>query len=100
MAGQRVSAQDRLYLLAALPTLIVWGESDRTIPLEHGRGAHAAAPGTRFETLPGSGHFPNLERPTELAAVLRDFLQSTVPARLTASGWRDLLGARPGTKLR
>ena len=31
--GQRVSATDRLYLLEGMPTLIVWGERDRTIPL-------------------------------------------------------------------
>ena len=37
--GQRVSATDRLYLLGDMPTLIVWGERDRTIPIEHGRAA-------------------------------------------------------------
>jgi pimeloyl-ACP methyl ester carboxylesterase len=34
--GQRVSARDRLYLLGDMQTLIVWGERDRTIPIEHG----------------------------------------------------------------
>ena len=42
--GQRVSATDRLYLLEALPTMIVWGERDNTIPLAHGRAAHEAIP--------------------------------------------------------
>ncbi|MDQ3320147.1 MAG: alpha/beta hydrolase, partial [Actinomycetota bacterium] len=96
MGGQRVSARDRLYLLAALPTLIVWGERDRTIPLEHGLRAHGEVPASRFATIPGSGHFPNLEKPAVLAGILRDFLQTTTPARLDTSAWSDLLASRPG----
>ena len=34
--GQKVSARDRLYLLGEMPTLIAWGERDRTIPIAHG----------------------------------------------------------------
>ena len=34
--GQRVDARDRLYLAEAMPTLIVWGERDPVIPVEHG----------------------------------------------------------------
>ena len=94
MRGQRVSARDRLYLLAAMPTLIVWGERDRTIPLEHGARAHDEAPGSRFATIAGSGHFPNLEEPAALAAILREFLQTTTPARLDAGAWSDLLASR------
>src|SRR5271169_4390436 len=50
--GQRVSATDRLYLMEALPTMIVWGERDNTIPLRHGRSAHEAIPRSYFRTLP------------------------------------------------
>src|SRR6187402_1191594 len=42
--GQHVSAVDRLYLLGELPTLIVWGERDNTIPMKHGLAAHELIP--------------------------------------------------------
>ena len=56
--GQRVSAGDRLYLLGDMPTLIVWGERDRTTPMQHGLAAAADAPNSRFESLPRAAHFP------------------------------------------
>ncbi len=72
--GQRVSAADRLYLLTDMPMLIVWGERDRTIPIEHGRAAHAVLPRSRFVTLPGVAHFPHLEDPEALAGAFLDWL--------------------------
>ncbi len=92
--GQRVSAVDRLYLLGPIPSLIVWGERDRTIPLEHGRAAHTAIPNSRFETLPRAAHFPHLEDPDGLTALLRDFLASTEPFTLDAEDWEQLLASR------
>jgi pimeloyl-ACP methyl ester carboxylesterase len=89
--GQRVSARDRLYLLSSMPTLIVWGERDNTIPLAHGQWAHEAAPGSRFETLPKAAHFPNLEDPEGLAAVLRDFIETTEPARIDDADWGGMI---------
>src|SRR3954463_3653011 len=65
--GQHVSAMDRLYLLGELPTLIVWGGRDNTIPIEHGLAAHRQVPNSRFVTLPKAAHFPNLEDPEGLA---------------------------------
>jgi pimeloyl-ACP methyl ester carboxylesterase len=92
--GQRVSAVDRLYLLGPVPTLIVWGERDRTIPLEHGRAAHEAIPGSRFQTLPRAAHFPHLEDPDGLAGALRGFLAATEPYALDADDWEELLASR------
>ncbi|MEX2193879.1 MAG: alpha/beta fold hydrolase [Thermoleophilaceae bacterium] len=98
--GQRVSARDRLYLLAdRMPTLIVWGERDHTIPLDHGRAAHRAIPGSRFETLPRAAHFPHLEDPEGLAAVLREFLETTEPARIEDRDWgAQVLAGRSSAK--
>ena len=92
--GQRISARDRLYLLDAMPTLIVWGERDNTIPIEHGLYAHEAIPRSRFETLPRAAHFPHLEDPEGLAAVLRDWLETTEPAQLDDADWGRIIARR------
>jgi pimeloyl-ACP methyl ester carboxylesterase len=92
--GQRVSARDRLYLLDAMPTMIVWGARDNTIPVAHGRQTHEAVPGSRFEILPRAAHFPNLEDPDGLAAVLRDFLETTQPARIDDDARGGLIADR------
>ena len=92
--GQRVSANDRLYLLGPVPTLVVWGERDRTIPLEHGLEAHGLIPNSRFETIPGAAHFPHLERPAELAELLSEFIASTEAPALGESEWAELLASR------
>ena len=90
--GQRVSAHDRLALAAPIPSLIVWGERDSIIPVEHGEAAHEAMPGSRFEVFPGAGHLPHDDDPERFAAVLTDFCDRTDGARLTADHWQPLLG--------
>jgi pimeloyl-ACP methyl ester carboxylesterase len=92
--GQHVSAIDRLYLLGELPTLIVWGERDNTIPVAHGLAAHELIPNSRFVTLPKAAHFPNLEDPDGLAAALLDWLDTTEPGLIEDSEWGKIVGAR------
>jgi pimeloyl-ACP methyl ester carboxylesterase len=94
LRGQRVSAVDRLYLLGPVPTLIVWGERDNTIPARHGRAAHETVPHSRFETLPRAAHFPHLEDPDGLADVLLDFIGTTEPCRLDDADWSELISSR------
>lgn len=78
--GQRVTANDRLYLAAAIPMLIVWGERDPIIPVEHGLDAHALLPNSRLELFEDAGHFPQLDDPLRFAELLADFLATTDPA--------------------
>src|SRR5262249_57233645 len=92
--GQKVSARDRLYLLGELPTLIVWGERDNTIPIAHGLEAHELIPNSRFVTLPRAAHFPNLEDPEGLATALGDWLDTTEPGLIEDSEWGRIVGAR------
>jgi len=80
--GQRVSGHDRLYLAANLPTLLVWGERDPIIPVAHAHAAHAAMPGSRLELFEDSGHFPHMDDTMRFVAVMRDFLETTEPAKL------------------
>jgi pimeloyl-ACP methyl ester carboxylesterase len=79
--GQRVSARDRLYLAAEVPTLIIWGSRDRVIPAAHGRRAHSEMPGSYFLEIPEAGHFPQLDRPRELVEAIVRFVDSTEPAQ-------------------
>src|SRR5436190_2356789 len=98
--GQRVSARDRLYLLGDMPTLVVWGKRDRTIPLEHGLAAAREIPRCRFETLPRAAHFPHLEDPEGLAAMLREFLVETEPASIDDADWGAVIAQRARRRLR
>ncbi|WP_421530513.1 alpha/beta fold hydrolase [Mycobacterium sp. THU-M104] len=64
-----------------LPTLLVWGEQDRIIPVADGYAAHDAVPGSRIEVLPGIGHFPHVESPTAVVDILDDFIVTTARDR-------------------
>jgi pimeloyl-ACP methyl ester carboxylesterase len=89
--GQTISAMDRLYLAEHIPTLIVWGERDRVIPVSHAYQALMAAPTSRLEVLPGLGHFPQAEDPATFVDILRDFVHSSTPSIVTHEDHRDRL---------
>jgi pimeloyl-ACP methyl ester carboxylesterase len=89
--GQRVDASDRLYLAQAVPFLIVWGERDPIIPVEHARAAHQLVPGSRLEVFPDAGHFPHLDDPLRFVRLLTEFMETTEPAAVDADGWTKLL---------
>ena len=91
VAGQRVSARDRLYLAHEVPTMIVWGTRDAVIPVEHAHIAHELIPGSRLELVEGAGHFLPFERPELLDRLLRDFLVTTEPAHVSPQRWQEVL---------
>src|SRR3974390_1831160 len=81
--GQSVSAMDRLYLAANTPTLIIWGDRDRIIPLIHAYNAHEAIPNSRLEVMEGVGHYPHVEEPFRFVEILVDFLETSEPSGFT-----------------
>jgi pimeloyl-ACP methyl ester carboxylesterase len=94
--GQSVSAADRLYLAAQVPTLIVWGARDPFIPVEHAIATHDAIPGSRLEIFEDVGHFPHCEAATRFVDVLFDFMTTTSPAQVSEQRWRELFRHPPG----
>jgi pimeloyl-ACP methyl ester carboxylesterase len=89
--GQRVNATDRLYLAERVPTMLLWGERDPIIPVEHGRAAQELIPGSRFETFEGAGHFPHRTDPRAFVRTLADFIESTEAAEVNEDDFRELL---------
>jgi len=92
--GQTVSAMDRMYLAALIPTLIIWGDRDEIIPMSHAQAAHDAIPGSRLVIIEGVGHFPQVEAPNKFVAALVDFVNSTEPAHLGAGDRQRMLKER------
>jgi pimeloyl-ACP methyl ester carboxylesterase len=88
IAGQKVSAVDRLYLAEAVPVLIVWGARDRLVPAHHAEHAHREIPGSRLEIFEDAGHLPQLEEPTRFVKILERFLQETDAAVFDIDDWQ------------
>jgi pimeloyl-ACP methyl ester carboxylesterase len=55
----------------AVPTLVIWGDSDQMVDPEYGRAFAAAIPGARFELLKDTGHMPQVETPGQLLEAIR-----------------------------
>jgi len=89
--GQSVSAIDRLYLAESVPTLIIWGDADPIIPVEHAHAAHVAMPGSRLEIFEGVGHFPHVEEPKRFTEVLLDFMSTTEASTREWHDYHELL---------
>ncbi len=91
LRGQTVTSRDRLYLTAAIPTLLVWGQRDRVLPVAHARRAVDALPGAHLEVVARAGHLPHRSRPRLFTDAVLRFVDATAPARYDASVWRDLM---------
>ena len=58
-----------------VPTLLLWGEADRTVPFAQAAVWAAAMPKATIQSFPGAGHLLFEERP-ETAAALVDFFRA------------------------
>jgi pimeloyl-ACP methyl ester carboxylesterase len=62
-----------------IPTLVIAGCEDRTMPPPVVEAMAQRIPGARFVAIPGVGHLANLEDPPAFNRVLKDFLASVSP---------------------
>ena len=65
------------------PTLILWGEHDRWLPLSEGEELARLIPNARLLAVRSAGHLPLEEQPALSNRALLDFLRSTEPAGAT-----------------
>lgn len=57
------------------PVHLVWGESDRLMPLDYAQRMRAELPQATLVTIPRCGHVPQVECPQQLLAVLAPLLE-------------------------
>ena len=98
--GQAVSSRDRLYLAAAIPTLVVWGARDPVLPVGHARAICDELPGVSLHVVARAGHMPQLSCPSGFADAITTFVSSTKPAVHDPVLWRSLMAGVDDQQLR
>jgi pimeloyl-ACP methyl ester carboxylesterase len=56
-----------------VPSLVVWGDGDGIVAPDYGEKLGRALPDARFVRVARAGHYPQIERPDEVAALIDDF---------------------------
>jgi pimeloyl-ACP methyl ester carboxylesterase len=64
------------YLLGAVrvPSLVVWGDDDKIVPLSAGKTYAKALPSAKLEIVKASGHCVDMEQPEALAKLVTNFI--------------------------
>jgi pimeloyl-ACP methyl ester carboxylesterase len=67
--------------LITQPTLILWGENDREVPLRDGEHLQREIKDSRLIIFRECGHLPHEEVPQAFTEVVSDFCSNLIPAR-------------------
>jgi pimeloyl-ACP methyl ester carboxylesterase len=59
--------------LISQPSLVIWGENDREVPLRDGERIHQEIPNSRFIVFRECGHIPHEEYPERFTEVVSEF---------------------------
>jgi pimeloyl-ACP methyl ester carboxylesterase len=71
--------------LAEKPTLLIWGDCDRTVGLNSAEELQRTLRRSSLVVLPGVGHIPFEEMPEACNHAMRDWLSSPLPSSRTAA---------------
>jgi pimeloyl-ACP methyl ester carboxylesterase len=69
-----VVARELAKLPQAIPTLLVWGKEDKTVPLSAGEKAQEMLPTSKLVVMSDTAHAPYFERPDDFNRVVDEFL--------------------------
>lgn len=58
-----------------IPTLLIYGDSDRAVPLTDGQKYNELIEGSKLEVLKDTGHFVHTEKPEETLKLIEEFLR-------------------------
>lgn len=64
------------YAVLDMPTLIVWGDSDKVIPIHEGEYLQSLIKDSELVVMPGVNHIPHLEDLDALMGIVLEFLAS------------------------
>jgi pimeloyl-ACP methyl ester carboxylesterase len=84
LASAKLGWQPRLYNphlykwlhRISVPTLLVWGDDDKLVPLPYAPAYAALIPGARLHVIEKCGHVPHVERADEFVNAVTDFIGS------------------------
>jgi pimeloyl-ACP methyl ester carboxylesterase len=68
-----------------VPTLILWGESDRILGTKDAGRLQRAIPGSQLTWIAEAGHVPHLEQPAAVAQMIQDWLSQNEPGQSAAA---------------
>jgi pimeloyl-ACP methyl ester carboxylesterase len=74
MAHSDKGLKQRIHRVQA-PSLLVWGQDDRLVPLTYADEFARRLPRARIEIVKAGGHAPHLDQPQATAELVRAFLE-------------------------
>ena len=95
---QRPARSFTTLMRSPIPILLIWGKSDRTVPLSQSDSVRAALPRAAFHVIDDAGHLPNIEQAATVDSLMVHFLRSSGAGASVPNEQQHLsYVARPGS---